>query len=118
VPDAVVYHHRGGTTVPTSEFVIYHTGRNNLLLIIKTLPSSFIIKNLPLLFLSQAGEILVHLRGKRALLVFKSKLDAMKTFKTMFSKRLAFGRKKIEHDLNKSAEKKLFPPVKAVPRWL
>ncbi|MEM2890547.1 MAG: hypothetical protein QW358_04350, partial [Candidatus Hadarchaeum sp.] len=116
VPDAVVYHHRGGTTSATSKFVIYHTARNDLLLMFKTMPTSFIIRNFPLLISSQIGEIFSH--RKHLSLVLKSKLDALHILRKMLHKRDKIFEKGTKIDLNQHTEKCLFPPVEAVPSWL
>jgi len=116
-PSSIVYHHRGGTTGPKSKFLIYHTGRNDLLLIFKVMPSSFILKNLPLILLSQMGEVVVYSNRKNLPLILKSKLDAISMLKRMWPKRKKFLRKGIKLDLNNAAEKPLLPPVSAVPSW-
>jgi hypothetical protein len=115
-PNAVVYHHRGGTTGASSKFVIYQTGRNDLLMIFRTVPTKFIIKNLPLILLSQTGEVYVH--KKHLPLILKAKLDAALMFKKMWAKRRKFLGKGVKLDLNDATEKRLLPPVSAVPSWL
>lgn len=116
-PSAIVYHHRGGTTGPQSKFLIYHTGRNDLLLIFKVMPSNFILKNLPLIIFSQMGEVVVYSHRKNLPLILKSKLDAISMLKRIWSKRKKFLGKGIKLDLNNVAEKPLLPPVSAVPSW-
>jgi len=114
--EAIVYHHRGGTTGASSKFVIYQTGRNDLLMVFKTLPAGFVLKNLPLVLISQAGEVYVH--EKHMPLILRSKLDAVLMFKKMWAKRRKFLGKGIKLDLNDASEKRLLPPVSAVPSWL
>jgi hypothetical protein len=116
VPDAVVYHHRGGTTGPASTFLIYHTARNDLLLMFKVMPAGFIVSNFPLLLFSQIGEVYSHRKNIR--LILKAKLDALRILKRMLYKRKRFFMKKTKIYLNNYTEKYLFPPVDAVPSWL
>lgn len=115
-PSAIVYHHRGGTTGPKSKFLVYHTGRNDLLLIFKVMPASFVLRNLPLILLSQIGEVYSH--GKYLPLILKAKLGAVSMLKKMWSKRKRFLKKGVKLDLNDATEKHLLPPVSAVPSWL
>ncbi len=117
-PSAVVYHHRGGTTGPQTRFLIYHTGRNNVLLIFKVLPMSFIIKNLPLVLLSQMGEVAVHFHRKHSQIIMKAKMDAMGMLGRMLLKRRKFLGKGTKLDLNDAVERALLPPISAVPSWL
>ena len=112
-PSAIVHHQRGGTTGPQTRFLIYHTGRNDLLLIFKVLPTNFIIKNLPLILLSQVGEIAVYARRKRLQTILKAKLDAIKMLRKMLFKRKKFFKKGIKIDLSDATEKALLPPVSA-----
>jgi len=114
-PGAVVYHQRGGTTGPQTKFLIYHTGKNNLLLVFKVLPTSFITENLPLILLSQAGEIAVYARRGRLHTILKAKLDAIKMLGKMLLKRGKFFEKGVKLNLNDVVEKALLPPVSAVP---
>jgi len=114
-PSAVVYHHRGGTTGAQSRFVIYQTGRNDLLLLFKVVPAGFVLKNLPLVLLSQTGEIAVYARRKRLPTILKAKLDAVRMFGKMLPKREQFLKKGVKTDLNTASEKALLPPVRAVP---
>lgn len=117
-PSAIICHHRGGTTGPQSKFLIYHAGRNNLLLIFKVMPASFVLENLPLILLSQMGEVVVYSRRKYLPLILKAKLDAIRMLKKMLPKRRKFLGKGIKLDLNDAAEKHLLPPVSAVPSWI
>lgn len=116
-PSAVVYHYRGGTTGPRTKFLIYHTGRNDLLLIFKVIPAGFIIKNLPLALLSQTGEIAVYARRGRLPVILRAKLDAIAMLGKMWDKRKKFLGKGIRLNLDDAVEKTLFP-VSAVPSWL
>lgn len=45
-PAAVVYHQKGAATGLTSNFLIYHNRRNQVWMRIKTLPLSFLVKNI------------------------------------------------------------------------
>jgi len=109
-----VYHQRGGTTGPQTRFLIYHTEKNNLLLVFKVLPTSFITGNLPLILLSQAGEIAVYARRGRLHTILNAKLDAVKMLGKMLLKRRKFFEKGVRLNLNDVVEKALLPPVSAV----
>lgn len=108
VPDAIVYHHRGGTTGPESDFQIYHFQRNNLWLIFKTLPSRFIVKNFFSILLSQLGGIFLSLVKKRPGPALRAKLDALRMLKKVMVKRRMISEKP-GVQLSQLTEKKIFP---------
>lgn len=109
VPDAIVYHHRGGTTGPESEFVTYHFQRNSLWLIIKTLPLGFIVKNLPFLLLSQLGMLIIAMKQKRLTLAVKAKIDAFRRLERIIRKRSIIMKTAKKFELE-PIEKQIFPP--------
>ncbi len=109
VPDAVVYHHRGGTTGPESDFQVYHFNRNSLWVVMKTLPSGFIWKNLFSIILSQLGGIFISVVKRRPFPVIRAKLDAVKALEKTIAKRKTVFREKgvaISH----LVEETVFPP--------
>lgn len=109
VPGAVVYHRRGGTTGPESDFQIYHFNRNNLWVIMKTLPSGFVWKNLFSILLSQLGGIFISVVKGRPFPVLRAKLDAVKALEKTFTKRKAvFKEKRVE--ISHLVEEAVFPP--------
>lgn len=117
-PSAIVYHHRGGTTGPQTNFLIYHTERNNLLFIFKALPTSFMVKNFPLICLSQIGEVIVYSRRKRLQVLLKAKIDAIRMLGKMLVKRRRIFEKGIKLNLEDVVERGILPPVSAVPSLL
>lgn len=117
-PSAIVYHHRGGTTGPQTIFQVYHTQRNNLLLIFKSLPVGFVIRNLPLILLTQLGGVVIYAKRRRLPVFLRAKLRAVRMLGLMLMKRKKLMKKGIKLNLSHAAEKEILPPVSAVPSSL
>jgi len=88
VPEAVVYHKRGGDTESISEFSSYLRHRNNLYVVFKNLPKSFIIKNFLIIFLAQIISIIINFirRGTFGFKVLKAKINAFRNYRAMKQK--------------------------------
>lgn len=114
-PSAIVYHHRGGTTGSQTIFQVYHTQRNNLLLIFKSLPAGFVIRNLPLIILTQLGGVVIYAHRRRLQVFLRAKLSAIRMSGRMLIKRKKVMKKGIKLNLSYAVEKTILPPVSAVP---
>ena len=60
-PRAIVYHQKGAVIGLTSNFLVYHNRRNQLWMRIKTLPFSFLAKNIHNFLLADAGQLFLDL---------------------------------------------------------
>ncbi len=114
-PSAIVYHHRGGITGPQTIFQVYHTQRNNLLLIFKSLPAGFVIRNLPLIILTQLSGVVIYAHRCRLPVFLRAKLSAVRMLGQMLIKRKKVMEKGIKLNLSYAVEKNILPPVSAVP---
>lgn len=86
-PDATVLHHGNGTQGEKSDFVTYHSARNNTWVLYKNLPLSFIILNLPLLWLGGTMQVLFNIIFRGSFAALRGKWDAYKNLKKMLKKR-------------------------------
>lgn len=84
-PKAIMYHYRGGTNEPLSDFTIYHTWRNSTWTIFKNLPKRYIIKKFPILFASELAQISINL-VRRKTIILKAKWDAYKEIRYFMNK--------------------------------
>jgi len=85
-PQAVVRHHGGGTKGETSSFVIYHSLRNNSLVMFKNLTRGFILRNLFWIVISEILQPVFNLIFRRKMIVLKAKFDALGRFRAMRAK--------------------------------
>ena len=101
VPDAVVYHHHGGTAGFMSDLTIYYGNRNILWWPVKNYPFLTLVISLPWII----GRTLVVipyyvLRGKGRV-VLKSKIDGLSGLRTMVKKRRYIHRTISEYEINR-----------------
>ncbi|MCK9151633.1 glycosyltransferase family 2 protein [Methanobacterium alcaliphilum] len=101
-PDAIVWHYKGGTEKPLSDFTVYYNWRNYTWTIFKNLPNSFIIKNLHLIILSEISQICLNLL-RRKYVIFKTKFVAYSQIRTFLNKK-----SKIRKEENFDELKKFF----------
>ena len=77
-PDAVVWHYKGGTEEPLSDFTVYYNWRNYTWTLWKNMPSSFLIKNLHLIIACEISQIALNIiRGK--FIIIRAKIDGYKS---------------------------------------
>lgn len=74
-PEAVVYHHKGGTGGVISDFTVYHNWRNYTWTIFKNLPRKYTMKHLHLIILSEISQIALSLLRRKPV-ILKAKVDA------------------------------------------
>lgn len=85
-PEAVVWHYKGGTKEPLSDFTVYYNWRNYTWTIWKIMPQRYLIKNFWLIIFSEIAQILLNLsRGK--LIIIKLKFDAYKNIRKILRKK-------------------------------
>ena len=91
-PEAVVWHYKGGTKLPQSDFTVYHNWRNYTWTLFKNLPYSFLIWNFPLILIAEISQIALNLvRGNY--IILKSKKDAYIGLKRFIDKKKRIKRK-------------------------
>lgn len=84
--EAVVWHYKGGTEEPLSDFTVYYNWRNYTWTLFKNLPMQHILKNLYIIFPSEIAQIIINLyRGKY--IIFKAKIDAYFHLKKILKKK-------------------------------
>ncbi len=85
-PEAVVWHYKGGTKLPLSDFTVYHNWRNYTWTLFKNLPYSFLLWNFPLIFIAEISQIFLNLaRGNY--IILKAKKDAYTGLKMAIDKK-------------------------------
>ncbi|MDP1552877.1 MAG: glycosyltransferase family 2 protein [Methanobacteriaceae archaeon] len=91
-PDAVVWHYKGGTNEPTSDFTVYYNWRNYTWTLWKNMPLSFLIKNSYLIIICEILQITLNIsRGKST--IIKSKIDAYKNLRKIIKKNKSIKKK-------------------------
>ena len=85
-PDAVVWHYKGGTEEPLSDFTVYYNWRNYTWTLWKNMPSSFLIKNLHLIIACEISQIALNIiRGK--FIIIRAKIDGYKSINKFLNKK-------------------------------
>lgn len=79
-PEAVVYHHKGGTGGVISDFTVYHNWRNYTWTIFKNLPPGYIWKHVHLIILSELSQVALSLLRRKPV-ILKAKVDAYRSIK-------------------------------------
>lgn len=98
-PDAVVWHYKGGTEEPLSDFTVYYNWRNYTWALFKNLPNNYLLKNFYIIIPTEISQILLNLsRGK--FVIFKAKFDAYSNLKNILNKKNHLKRKVSFEDLN------------------
>jgi GT2 family glycosyltransferase len=85
-PEAVVWHYKGGTKEPLSDFTVYYNWRNYTWTLLKNMPSSFLIKNLHLIIACEISQIALNIiRGK--FIIIRAKIDGYKSINKFLNKK-------------------------------
>lgn len=85
-PEAVVWHYKGGTEEPLSDFTIYYNWRNYTWNLFKNLPMQYILKNFYIMIPTEIAQIIINLsRGK--FIILKAKIDAYFHLKKILNKK-------------------------------
>lgn len=99
-PDAVVWHYKGGTNEPTSDFTVYYNWRNYTWTLWKNMPLSFLIKNSYLIIICEILQVALNIsRGKSA--IIKSKIDAYKNLRSFIRKQKIITKRTNFNDFSK-----------------
>ncbi len=90
--EAFVWHYKGGTEEPLSDFTVYYNWRNYTWTLWKNMPLSFLIKNSYLIVICEILQLTVNLsRGKT--IIIKSKIDAYINLRSFMRKRKTITKK-------------------------
>jgi GT2 family glycosyltransferase len=93
VPEAVVYHHHGGTAGFGSDLAIYYVNRNVIWYAVKGFPTGLLLVFLPWMVGRNLAVIPYYaLRGK-GMIILRSKLDALLGLPRMLKKRKSIVRR-------------------------
>lgn len=95
-PEAVVWHYKGGTKQPLSDFTVYYNWRNYTWTIFKNLPIKFILKNFYIIISTEIAQIILNLIRRKSV-ILKSKVDSYKKI-TYFNNKQKKIKKKISFD--------------------
>jgi len=101
-PQAIVYHLRGATTGIRSNFIIYHSARNQVWTLVKNFPNRFLLKNFHWIFIAETSQMVLNLLRKKPI-ILRAKFDTYKDLRKIFEKR-----KKIKKVVNFSEIEKWF----------
>lgn len=87
VPEAVVYHHHGGTAGAGSDLSVYYCNRNVIWYVLKDFPLRLLITSLPFIFARNLALIPYYALCGQGRVILKSKQDALKGAVMMLKKR-------------------------------
>jgi hypothetical protein len=87
VPEAVVYHHHGGTAAPESDLSVYYVNRNVIWYVVKDFPLAILLTSLPFILARNLAAIPYYILLGQGRVIFKSKLDALRGVPGMIRKR-------------------------------
>lgn len=93
VPDAVVYHHHGGTAGFMSDLTIYYGNRNILWWPVKNYPASILISSVPWIIGRTMGVIPYYALKGKGKVILRSKIDGLLGLARMWKKRKYLQRK-------------------------
>jgi len=87
VPEAVVYHHHGGTAGFMSDLTVYYGNRNILWYPIKDFPAWYLVTSLPWILGRTIAVIPYYALRGQGRIILKSKIDGLKGIPRMIRKR-------------------------------
>lgn len=87
VPEAIVYHHSGGTSGHHSRMAFYLTRRNSMDVVTKNLPGTLLARNLPLILFHHLAGDLWHIFSGRGKETVRSRLENVKNLRKTLRKR-------------------------------
>ncbi len=87
VPEAVVYHHHGGTAGFGSDISVYYGNRNVIWYVIKDFPLLLLLTSLPFILARNLAVIPYYVLRGQGRVILKSKLDALRGVPDMIKKR-------------------------------
>jgi GT2 family glycosyltransferase len=101
VPEAVVYHHHGGTAGFGSDLSVYYGNRNIIWYAIKDFPLVLLLTSLPFILARNLAVIPYYALRGQGRVILKSKLDALRGVPSMLRKRSQIVRKTPENKIAK-----------------
>lgn len=91
-PEAVVWHYKGGTEEPLSDFTVYYNWRNYTWTLWKNMPSDYLLKKAYLIIICEISQLILNLsRNKFA--IFNAKMDAYKNLRKIIIKNKSVNKK-------------------------
>ncbi|MCX6677066.1 MAG: glycosyltransferase family 2 protein [Methanothrix sp.] len=87
VPEAVVYHHHGGTAGNGSDLCVYYGNRNVIWYVVKDFPTRILLTSLFFILARNLATIPYYALRGQGRVILKSKLDALRGIPGMIRKR-------------------------------
>jgi GT2 family glycosyltransferase len=101
VPEAVVYHHHGGTAGAGSDLSVYYGNRNVIWYVLKDFPARLLITSLPFILARNLMVIPYYVLRGQGRIILKSKRDALKGAIKMLNKRRDIVRRARDYDIER-----------------
>jgi len=84
---AIVYHKGSAATAVNSPFALYHTHRNSVWYLAKSVPTATLIHHGFWILVGQTATVITNIRRRRGVLVFRAKLAGLRGVGKMLRKR-------------------------------
>jgi GT2 family glycosyltransferase len=87
-PQALVYHIHSATGGEMSNFKVYHTQRNKWFVIVKNWPSALLWRHFAAMLCADLAALCLALLRGRGLAAIRARLDVLRSFRKLLSKRV------------------------------
>jgi len=101
VPQAVVYHHHGGTAGVGSDLAVYYGNRNLIWCVIKNFPTRLLLSSIPWIIGRNMAMIPYYAMLGQARVILKSNIDALRGMPRMLGKRRQVIRRASDHEIKR-----------------
>jgi GT2 family glycosyltransferase len=101
IPEAVVYHHHGGTAGFGSDLAVYYGNRNVIWYAVKGFPTGLLLTSLPWIMGRNLAVIPYYALRGQGKIILMSKLDALRGLPGMLKKRKSIVRRAPEQEIKR-----------------
>jgi GT2 family glycosyltransferase len=101
IPEAVVYHHHGGTAGFGSDLAVYYGNRNVIWYAVKGFPTGLLLTSLPWIIGRNLAVIPYYALRGQGKIILMSKLDALRGLPGMLKKRKSIVRRAPEQEIKR-----------------
>lgn len=101
VPEAVVYHHHGGTAGFGSDLAVYYGNRNVIWYAVKGFPTGLLLTSLPWIVGRNLAVIPYYALRGQGMTILRSKMDALRGLPMMLKKRKSIVRRVPEQEIER-----------------
>jgi GT2 family glycosyltransferase len=101
IPEAVVYHHHGGTAGFGSDLAVYYGNRNVIWYAVKGFPTGLLLTSLPWIMGRNLAVIPYYALRGQGKIILRSKMDALRGLPGMLKKRKSIVRKAPEREIKR-----------------